>query len=248
LVWWGGGGWPLPKGRFDLAYTLRVNSFRGQRELQVQWVDTRPIEVASPEVETDKARIEVIDHRTELHPLAVLQQLMARGDIQVWAEAEAREKLNGRDRNELMPTSSLAIWTPPPEWPVLHDALRQVSPGRVHLFAVDPGTDQPDTFLKRLAGLVKHVINTRAGRTGIPALAAATAQTNGAVQLGLAWLAGRGMIQIVQQDETNLYIEEGAGKQVDVSEITTALKNTLLETAAYRRHYARADGDRLINE
>ena len=38
----------------------------------------------------------------------------------------------------------------------LQDALEQVSPEQVHLFAINPGDERLDAFLKRLAGLVKH--------------------------------------------------------------------------------------------
>jgi single-stranded-DNA-specific exonuclease len=247
LVWWGGSGWPLPEGRFDLAYNLRVNSFRGQRELQVQWVEARPIDPPDHELALEKPDIEVFDHRSEMHPLAVLQKISAEGDIQVWAEGEARGKLHGRDRNELAQGPALAIWTPPPDWRVLQNTLSTVSPRQVYLFAVDPGSDRPEAFLKRLAGLVKHSLNARSGQTSISALAAATAQTEGAVQLGLGWMAGKGMIRIIGQEEGVLQLAEGSRKQGEVAEITAALKHILQETAAYRQHYARADGERLIN-
>ncbi|MCK4471434.1 MAG: single-stranded-DNA-specific exonuclease RecJ, partial [Anaerolineae bacterium] len=41
VIWWQGAGWPLPQGRFDLAYVVRASDYRGQRDVQVEWVDAR---------------------------------------------------------------------------------------------------------------------------------------------------------------------------------------------------------------
>ncbi len=43
VVWWQGAGWPLPEGRFDLAYSARASTWRGQRSVQIEWVDVRPV-------------------------------------------------------------------------------------------------------------------------------------------------------------------------------------------------------------
>ena len=41
VIWWDGGSEPLPEGLFDLAYVARNSTYRGTRELQVEWVDAR---------------------------------------------------------------------------------------------------------------------------------------------------------------------------------------------------------------
>ena len=45
IVWWRWNGAALPGARFDLAYTVRANDYRGQRELQVVWEDAREVEI-----------------------------------------------------------------------------------------------------------------------------------------------------------------------------------------------------------
>ncbi len=42
VIWWHGGGQPPPEGRFDLAFALRVNEYRGERMVQVEWLGARP--------------------------------------------------------------------------------------------------------------------------------------------------------------------------------------------------------------
>ena len=49
VVWWQGVGWPLPQGKFDLAYVVRSSNYRGKSEVQVEWIDARQIEVPAAE-------------------------------------------------------------------------------------------------------------------------------------------------------------------------------------------------------
>ena len=75
----------------------------------------------------------------------------------VWAEAQAREKLQEHgistsDRLSLRENKSLVIWTIPPGSFILRSALARVSPEIVHLFAVDPQLDKLEPFIKRLVG------------------------------------------------------------------------------------------------
>jgi single-stranded-DNA-specific exonuclease len=41
VIWWHGGGQNPPEGRFDLAFALRVNEYRGERMVQVEWLAAR---------------------------------------------------------------------------------------------------------------------------------------------------------------------------------------------------------------
>ncbi len=41
VIWWHGGGQMPPEGRFDLAFALRVNEYRGERMVQVEWLSAR---------------------------------------------------------------------------------------------------------------------------------------------------------------------------------------------------------------
>lgn len=61
VLWWGGADLELPSGRFDLAYTLRANDYKGQPQLALEFVDFRVVEEAVVEVE--RPRVEVIDRR-----------------------------------------------------------------------------------------------------------------------------------------------------------------------------------------
>ena len=247
VVWWQGAGWPLPEGRFDLAYSARASTYRGVRDVQVEWLDARLQEDQPAELASQRPPIEVVDYRGQEHPLAVLQRLLAEGDVQVWREAEAASLLDGRDRYELQPSESLVIWTAPPGPAELHFALETVSPQKIYLFGISPGADRPEAFLQRLAGLLKHALKASQGRLSLSALAAATAQRQAAIRLGLDWLAARGHIHIVSQNGDEVVIAAGDGvRREDLAECEALLKAALAETAAYRAYFQKAGKDSLV--
>lgn len=245
VIWWQGAGWPLPDGRFDLAYTARTSTYRGQRSVQVEWVDARPI--ASDPVVVQPTRPAIVDHRRAPQPVALLGHLRSRPGVQVWCEGEARRTLAGQDRSQLAPAETLVIWTIPPGRAELRAAVDQVGPKEVILFADDPGMDQLDAFLQRLAGLVKRALHSDGGRVSVPRLAAATAQRASAVRLGLRWLACRGHVHIGADTDDALQLEAGDGSPgPELPAVTAQLRELLAETAAFRRYFSQADAEVLL--
>jgi single-stranded-DNA-specific exonuclease len=248
VIWWDGGSEPLPEGRFDLAYVARNSTYRGTRELQVEWVDARPCAEAEVKAKV-KAEVEVVDYRDAPQPREVLAGLVERGEVAVWREGEDARDIPGHDRWNLPRAVTLAIWTAPPGPAELRAALAQVGPARVYLFGRDPGADTPETFLRRLTGLVKHALNARAGRAPIETLAAATAQRAATVRIGLAWLAGRGHVRIVGEQDNEVQLAAGNGisaTEADVKALDARLRAVLAETAAYRVFFREANAEALL--
>jgi hypothetical protein len=253
VIWWQGAGRPLPQRRFDLAYVVRASNYRGQRDVQVEWVDARPIEEPRPEgfPKTLRVSVEIVDYRREPNPRQVLERLRAQEDVQVWSEAGARAEIAGQDRYELKPAKVLIVWTTPPGPAEVRTALEKVSPATVYLFGIDPGLDHPETFLKRLAGLTRYALRSNQGQVKVSTLAAATAQRETTVRQGIAWLAARGHLVVLSEEGDEIQLAEGNhvggeprfGKAVTahLPRIAARLRALLEETAAYRAHFARAD-------
>jgi single-stranded-DNA-specific exonuclease len=251
VIWWNGSGWPLPEGTFDLAFTARASDYLGQRQVQVEWVEARSVEAAASAI-PQRAVIEVIDYRGRPQPLTALKSLPQGADLEIWCEGEGRAKLAGlgfscQDRYGLSPAESLVIWTTPPGPRELGAALEIVSPERVYLFGIDPHMDQMEGFLKQLAGLVKYTLREKKGQVRISALAASTAQRKATARKGLAWLQGRGFIQMLAEQNGEVLLAEGRqNKSHDLGEIAAQLEALLRETAAYRAHFGRADAEELV--
>ena len=250
VIWWDGGGEPLPEGRFDLAYVARNSTYRGTRELQVEWVDARACAQAEAEVKVKvKTEVEIEDYRTVEQPREALAELVERGEVAVWREGEGAGDIPGHDRWNLPRAATLVIWTAPPGPAELRAALAQVEPARVCLFGRDPGADTPDAFIRRLTGLVKHALSVRGGRAPIGPLAAATAQREATVRLGLAWLAARGYVRITEETSGEIQLTPGDGlsaPEADFKALDAHLRAALAETAAYRAHFREADAAALV--
>jgi single-stranded-DNA-specific exonuclease len=281
VLWWGGADWPLPEGPFDLACVVRASNYRGQRDVQVEWIDARPVE--APEIDL-RRRLAVIDQRGLEHPLPVLKEIVAAAGplvheepekpdaaasplvheepgnplaatevgASVWGEAEAREKLESAglpvcDRTRLAPVETLIIWTTPPGRAELQAVLEATHPRTVVIFSVDPAESGLEPFLKRLAGLVKHVRERLGGQVELSRLAAATAQREVAVRLGLQWLEARGLVKIALLPEGLIQFEPPQGEDTArAGQILVQLRALLEETAAYRKYFKTAEKENLL--
>jgi single-stranded-DNA-specific exonuclease len=257
-IWWGGGQDQLPEWlvegvKLDLAYTVRSKNFRGVEEVQVEWLEARPVEGAEIEIVQEKDEIAIIDHRGASHPLAELKLLLAEGDAIVWAEAQARDRLleqdiHSNDRLSLEEHKTLVIWITPPGGQELRAALELVSPDVLHLFDVDPQLDKVEPFIKRLVGLVKYALGSNQGLVRISILAAATAQREATVRAGIEWLVARGNLAILSEQGGEIQLTEGDKIEKENSSWSLeVLQGLVAETAAYRSHFSRAEAEILIN-
>jgi len=247
VIWWQWAGWSLPESPFDLAYVVRGSDYRGEREVQVEWLDARPVEVPAVALRPEPTAVETVDYRRVPNPRRLLERLRAQKDLLVWSEAEARAEVAGQDRYELGPSKGLVIWTAPPGPGELKAVLDKVSPDTVYLFGTDPGLDHPEELLKRLASLVGHALNSAQGLVNVSALAAATAQREATVRVGIAWLQARGHLAVLDEEGDEVHLAEGSQTAgADLSETAAQLRALLEETAAYRAHFARADKETLI--
>ena len=248
ILWWGGAGEELPeeKSVIDLAYSLRAGTFRGKRQLTLQFEDFRVVGIES--VDFQPAKVEIVDWRSTPEKANDLKE-----DVLIWAEGA--DKAKGKNRFELHPADEFAIYTTPPSPTDLRLALDLVKPLKIYLLGVSPAqgnTAVPlrltDEFLSRLAGLTKYALIQRGGRVTLQQLAAATGQRVSVIRMGLEWLAAGGHISIVSEDEDAVLLsaEKMEPNPYLQKELFVAVKGILEETTAYRAHFARASVDTLI--
>jgi single-stranded-DNA-specific exonuclease len=242
ILWWGGAGEELPEegSVFDIAYSLRSSSFRGEKQVTLQFEEFRVTQEAP--VELRKREIEIRDWRLQTHPVEELPE----GTL-VWAEAGDRSK--GRGRYDLQESEQFAMYTTPPSSQVLRAVLETVKPRTVYVFAASPQEQSIEEFLNRLAGLAKYAINQRAGKLTVHELAVVTSGRERAVEIGLEWLAAGGHVSMLREEDAYI-LSKGSGlaNQYLQKELYTAVKGILNETAAYRAHFRRADLKSLLGE
>jgi len=234
ILWWGGAGESLPDvdAKFDIANSLRASSFRGQKQVTLQFKEFRMIE--EKPVEVRKQEIEIIDRRLQPSTFDLQPSTL------IWAEGADKPK--GKSRFELHPADEFAIYTTPPSPAELRKTLEIVQPKTVYVFAVPPAEDKPEDFLSRLTGLCKYTLSNYGGKTQVTKLAAAMASRESAIEIGLQWLAAGGHLSVtVDEDEATLSAEKGEVNQYLQKELYVALKGILNETAAYRKYFSSAD-------
>ncbi len=244
VIWWNGAGWPLPEGHFDLACTVRASNYRGQRSVQIEWADARPLEEGTLEL---RSKYEIADFRGQAHPRGILEEIQkSGGDLVVWGEAEARELPGALDRTQLTPAQTLVIWTTPPGQSELRAALDLVKPKKVVVLAVDPRDTTPEAFLKRLAGLCKYGLERMGGEVEWMRLVCATAQREKVVRLGLRWLEQRGMFQVEWLEDGKIRLAAGGEALAAADATLSGVRAALEETGAYRQFFQNANPEGLL--
>lgn len=239
ILWWGGAGEELPEdgSRLDIAYSLRASTFRGEKQVTLQFEEFRV--VAGETIEIQKPKLQIRDMRLQPSLLNLQPSTL------IWAEGA--DKSVGTPRFELHQADDLSIYTTPPSPADLRKALEIVRPKMIYVFAISPPAEKPDEFLSHLAGLCKYILNQRQGKVNIQELASAMAARESAVRIGLEWLAAGGHIAVLgEEDAFVLSSGNGRTNQYLQKELYVAVKGILEETAAYRAHFAKADIDNLM--
>ncbi len=239
LLWWGGAGEELPEddSTFDIAYSLRASTYRGQKQVTLQFEEFRITEEQA--VEVQNARLEIRDLRLQPSLLNLQPSTL------IWAEGS--DKAVGKSRRDLQKADELSIYTTPPSPVELRKALETVQPKMVYVFAVPPAEEKPDEFLAHLAGLCKFVLNQRKGKTTTSELAAAMSARESAVQIGLEWLSATGQLTVAMEDDNVTLSKETQEKNPYLqAELFVALRGVLNETSAYRKYFATADLNKIF--
>ena len=240
LLWWGGAGEELPEDgvTFDIAYSLRASSYRGQKQVTLQFEEFRITEEQAVEIQESK----VVIRDMRLQPFGYAQ---GESSSLVWAEGS--DKSVGKSRLELKQADELSIYTTPSSPADLRKALEIVKPKTVLVFANPPAEEKPDEFLAHLAGLCKFVLNQRNGKTTTPELAAAMSTRESAVQIGLEWLSATGQLTVAMEDDNVILSKETQEKNPYLqAELFVALRGVLNETSAYRKYFATADLNKIF--
>lgn len=229
LIWWNGAGQALPVGRFDVAFVPRMTDYKGERQLQIEWIDWRLTEGA---VEVAGLPFRIVDHRGD--PTIMLDQLRAEhADLQIYGEPEF-------SRLKLARGSALAIWTICRGQLRAAAAIAEVEPSVIYLFDHDPALDDIEVFGRRCLGLIKHALTAKSGIVHVPTFAALTAHREATIRAGLEWIEFMGVIVISAVNGTDVTLNTGGtGGTADPAQ-TERMTRLLAETAAYRKHFRNA--------
>ena len=183
VLWFGGADVELPAGPIDLAYTLNINDYKGERSLQLMYVDCRPAQPRQPIVASDdRPPLHVVDLRkaensTFLHAAlmeALAAALPAGAPVAWYAEGLNLEPLPAAvsyaPRAQLVRSdadqpgaqnqlSALVLWSIPPAPDLLRWLLETVRPAQVYLCGRYSADDALGSVLRAVARMCKFALN-----------------------------------------------------------------------------------------
>ncbi len=237
ILWWRANADDIPSTKFDLAYSVSVTTYKGEKQINVQWSDFRVMDSEADTVYTGKNVI-FTDYRSLSEGEAMAELILMDKNGLIWNEGDAVVGVGSVKRGELRPAKKLVIWTSPPNMQVLSDALKRVNPTEIVLFAVNPRADSVQGFLNKLAELVKKALSGGGKTILLETLAGDMAHTPETILAGLAWLEARGHITIEAIIDGEITWRDGGDKHPDQqTNTTTKLAHLLQETASYRGLY-----------
>ncbi len=241
IIWWKGGDQSLPEAQFDLVCSLSKSDYRGEPQINAEWIDFHLSERGVQEVA--RHDFEIIDHRHQLLPMQVLkEEIQKASESLVWAEGGTIDGIESISREGLRETATLIIWTAPPSHDVLREALLKSKPNHIVVFSVDPDISQLKRFMERLAGLAKYAAKQKHGFTSIEQLAAACAAQPEAVRVGLKIWEARGKLSIdFEDDDLLIKLTNVAANPALEDAYQSILEPLIEESRAYRRFFQNSD-------
>ena len=250
IMWWNGNGMALPENRFDLAYSLRATSYRGEEQVTLEWVDYR--QSAEPKgIEIKAAGPKIIhhDYRGAGTPEILLREILSNSAIQVWCEGSGNGPIYGVDRFNLQSGKTLVVWTTPPNLQVLRSVLDRVHPVEIFWFLVSPAEHQLTAFFQTIMNEVRSALRLEVPLIQLADLAVKTATTPTLVDLGLRWIASKGKIKISKHSDDEIEIgSTGIPDPLETVQLEESLRLAFKEIQAFERYLNRVELDRLTTE
>ncbi len=260
VLWWRSAEAELPNGPVDIAYTLGINEYRGERKLQLTLEALRPVEefaaATGAAARPDAARVRDGIHDLRRESVAVSD--LPPFDSAFWyAEGSRLGDIPFSSRLDAVSAAAgrpLVIWSSPPSPELLHWLLETLVPSELYLIGRDTAEGQPDTVLKEVAGMAKWSMGAGSdhsrqgaaqdGLLPVPRLAARVGATEEIIRHALLWLEQKGILQLrAWEDRDVARVEPGDGQLRNDSErvlVQTTLEELLAEMRAYRRFFQRA--------
>ncbi|MEX1019492.1 MAG: DHH family phosphoesterase [Litorilinea sp.] len=265
VLWFNGGDVELADPPLDLVYSVEINEFRGERSVQLHYVDSRASAVAVPTTTTPTT-----PGTSELAPLPGASRLtvhdlrhgnFAIGDLPsppqaIWyAEgtrlgpdiAYAPRTACAVASPDPAPTS-LVIWTPPPSPSLLLQLVADSQVSEIYLCGSGEVDDRTDGVLQNVAAMCKFALE-RDRRVDLERMAARLGLTDSAIRYSLLWLERKGLIDIqawhgqtIAEISADAPIGAGTPQLEDreAAILRAELESVLAEIRAYRRYFRRA--------
>jgi single-stranded-DNA-specific exonuclease len=256
VLWWNAVDQSLPGRNIDLAANISINNWKGQKQVQLTFVDFRSSKIN--EIVAPASKFDVEDKRDKDEQLQIIERLPENSIA--WLEGQNRKRLVERifdinpdiqvvDRNGLISTKVLTILTTPPSQGVLNQILSTTNPEKIILIKDLEELTNAEQEIQYLVGLIKYSIKNHDGSTSISSLAAATRQDSKTIKQAILWLEARGDFKLIDETRDNIVLTAGNGqKDQQLAENQwKKLQHLFEETIAYQAFFKRADKSNIFH-
>lgn len=199
FYWWNIDETLIPTGSFDLSFSLRKNSYKGETTLQAEYIDIHPVEEPETTIPGEK-NLEILDLRLLTQPLEDAMRVSSGKSYLKFEEPPVLDDPFSVGRNQLYSVTNLILASIPPSREKMDEILTQASPNCLILAFPPPKLLNISQFLNRLAGLIKFALQNHDGLTSTLDLARAMNQNEGAIEAGIAWFQAEGKILVTAAD------------------------------------------------
>lgn len=240
FIWWNGADEPLPPTEFDLICQLSQSDFKGNAQINTEWITSRP--VASDKKKKPEHALEWVDLRTKPTPVTALKAILdEETDIQIWAEFNPPEGMPAVSRLGLIQSEVLVIWTTPPSRMVMDEVIRRVNPQKLIIFGIDPGLTDWKAYIKVVAGLVKYALAKQSGETTLSEIAAASAAESNTALTAIHYWEAKGAFDAELKDNLIQFSRPSSKSNFESLTIyEEVLIDLLAETRAFRNFFKSA--------
>ena len=257
-VWWRSADVELPGGEIDIAYTLGINEYRGERSAQLTVEAVRPAEEVEAAGFAGGQAGECALHDLRRDPVNA-GELPSPGNAVWFAEGTQLGRVPFQSRLDAARANTgrpLVLWSSPPSPELLQWLVERLAPSELYLIGRDTAEAQPDAVLKQVAGMAKWSMRpsgnghegegegTQNSRLPIDRLAARIGVTEEIIRCSLLWLEQKGLLRIEGWEEGDVArVGPGDGRERNDdgrSLLQEELKELLAEMRAYRRFFQRA--------
>ena len=251
VIWFNGADVELPAGPVDLVYTIGINEYRGERNLQLSFVAIRPAQEATVVVRPRLGPLwRIEDLRNQPISLAALPQptqaLWYAEGVNLGYQGNT---IDYQPRMNLLQTQqgqALVLWSIPPSPGLLQWLAETTQPAVIYLCGQQTSDDSLPGMLRNVAGMCKYALQ-RDGLLQINRMAARLGTTEAVIRHSLLWLDSRGQVRLIDWDPEGtptdtVHIAAGSGvEQRENRELLQSeLDEQLAEVRAYRRFFLRA--------
>jgi single-stranded-DNA-specific exonuclease len=237
----------LPASPIDLVYTVTINSYRGERTLQLTYIASRASQAAPTTVAPAKTLVQIHDLRRA--PLA-LDQLPSPAVATWYAEGTKLEAMGVTYAPRFAPKAEagrpLVIFSAPPSVHLLRLLHDQHRPSAIYLVGQLTNDDSIDAVIRTVAGMCKYAIQ-RSQPLQIDRMAARLGLTNQIVRLCLLWLQAKSQLSLQGWEKDHTVQVSSVpqdprqnGDGDDAALLLAQLTEFLAEVRAYRRYFLRA--------